>query len=92
VRRRAVIRHLNVNINRVAHSGPLGPLAQSCNAQESIQASNRFVTNEVAKDELLWCGSKQQRADTWAADLPDERWQRLSCGAGAKGPRRMIGR
>jgi SRSO17 transposase len=41
----------------------------------------------VAKDEPLWCGFKQARADEWAADLPDERWQRLSCGEGAKGPR-----
>lgn len=41
----------------------------------------------VAKDEPLWCGFKQQRADEWAADLPEDGWQRLSCGEGAKGPR-----
>jgi SRSO17 transposase len=41
----------------------------------------------VAKDEPLWCGFEQKRADDWAADLPAESWQRLSCGEGAKGPR-----
>jgi SRSO17 transposase len=41
----------------------------------------------VAKDEPLWCGVEQKRADEWAADLPDDSWQRLSCGEGAKGPR-----
>jgi len=29
----------------------------------------------------------QQRADEWVTLLPDEAWQRLSCGEGAKGPR-----
>ena len=28
-----------------------------------------------------------RRVDAWAADLPDEAWQRLSAGEGAKGPR-----
>ena len=41
----------------------------------------------IAKDEPLWGGLQQQRADAWAAQLPDEAWQRLSCGDGAKGPR-----
>jgi SRSO17 transposase len=42
---------------------------------------------EVAKDEPLWCGFEQKRADEWTADVPDESWQRLSCGEGATGPR-----
>ena len=41
----------------------------------------------IAKDEFLWCGFEQKRADEWAATLPDDAWQRVSCGNGAKGPR-----
>lgn len=41
----------------------------------------------VAKDEPLWCAFEQKRADEWATELPDEGWQRLSCGEGAKGLR-----
>ncbi len=52
-----------------------------------LEEQQRWFVLGVAKDEPLWCGFKQARADAWAADLPDERWQRLSCGAGAKGPR-----
>ena len=32
-------------------------------------------------------GFQQRRANAWAADLPDDGWQRLSCGEGAKRPR-----
>jgi SRSO17 transposase len=42
----------------------------------------------VAKDEPLWSGFEQQRADLWATSLSNDSWQRMSCGAGAKGPRR----
>jgi len=41
----------------------------------------------IAKDEPLWCAFEQKRADEWVATLPDDAWQRLSCGEGAKGPR-----
>jgi SRSO17 transposase len=41
----------------------------------------------VAKNEALWCGFQQRRADSLAAIVPTEAWQRLSCGEGAKGPR-----
>lgn len=41
----------------------------------------------VAKDEPLWCGFHQQRADALAEAVPQAAWQRLSCGDGAKGPR-----
>ena len=41
----------------------------------------------IAKDEPLWSGFQQQRADTRLAAVPAEAWQRLSCGEGAKGPR-----
>jgi SRSO17 transposase len=41
----------------------------------------------VAKDEALWCGFQQLRADALAEAVPQEAWQRLSCGDGAKGPR-----
>jgi SRSO17 transposase len=52
-----------------------------------LEEQQHWFVLGVAKDEPLWCGFKQARADEWAADLPDERWQRLSCGEGAKGPR-----
>lgn len=45
----------------------------------------------VAKDEPLWAVLDKQwgqpRADVIAAHIPAEAWQRLSAGAGAKGPR-----
>jgi SRSO17 transposase len=41
----------------------------------------------IAKNEALWGGLKQQRADVWATLIPDDAWHRLSCGDGAKGPR-----
>jgi SRSO17 transposase len=41
----------------------------------------------IAKNEPLWCEFEQKRADEWAATVPDDAWQRLSCGNGAKGPR-----
>lgn len=46
----------------------------------------------VASNEPLWAVVADQwgqyRADAVAADVPAEQWQRLSAGAGAKGPRR----
>jgi SRSO17 transposase len=46
---------------------------------------------EVACNEPLWAaterGPAQVRADQLAAQVPLERWERLSAGAGAKGPR-----
>jgi SRSO17 transposase len=46
---------------------------------------------EVACDEPLWAaterGPAQVRADQLAAQVPPERWERLSAGWGAKGPR-----
>jgi len=41
----------------------------------------------VAKDEPLWCGFRQIRADELVQTIPGSGWQRLSCGDGAKGPR-----
>jgi hypothetical protein len=45
----------------------------------------------VARNEPLWCnagrGVRQERAADIAAGVASEAWQRLSCGAGAKGPR-----
>jgi len=41
----------------------------------------------IARDEPLWCGFRQQRAEALAAAIPADAWQRLSCGDGAKGPR-----
>lgn len=52
-----------------------------------LEEHPRWFVLGIAKDEPLWCEFEQQRADEWAATLPDEAWQRLSCGEGAKGPR-----
>ena len=48
--------------------------------------SHWFVLG-IAKNEALWGGFQQQRADVWASTIPDDAWYRLSCGDGAKGPR-----
>ncbi len=52
-----------------------------------LEEHPRWFVLGVAKNEPLWCEFEQKRADEWAATLPDDAWQRLSCGDGAKGPR-----
>ena len=41
----------------------------------------------VSGKEYVWMGFRQVRIKELLADLPDEGWQRLSAGAGSKGPR-----
>jgi SRSO17 transposase len=41
----------------------------------------------VRTDYAVWAGFRQVRAKTLLAEVPTDGWQRLSCGAGAKGPR-----
>jgi SRSO17 transposase len=52
-----------------------------------LEAQKCWFVLGVGKGEALWREFEQKRADVWAATLPDEAWQRLSCGDGAKGPR-----
>jgi SRSO17 transposase len=52
-----------------------------------LEEQQRWFVLGIGKDEPLWSGFYQQRADERAATLPEEAWHRLSCGAGAKGPR-----
>ena len=52
-----------------------------------LEEQQRWFVLGIAKDEPLWSGFYQQRADERAAALPEEVWLPLSCGAGAKGPR-----
>jgi SRSO17 transposase len=52
-----------------------------------LEEQRRWFVLGIAKNEPLWCEFEQKRADEWATTLPDEAWQRLSCGDGAKGPR-----
>lgn len=52
-----------------------------------LEEQRRWFVLGIAKDEPLWCSFEQKRADEWATTLPDDAWQRLSCGDGAKGPR-----
>jgi SRSO17 transposase len=42
----------------------------------------------VRSDQRLWVDFRQVPAATVAAAVPQRAWRRLSCGAGAKGPRR----
>lgn len=52
-----------------------------------LEEQHHWFVLGIAKDEPLWREFEQKRADEWAATLPATAWQRLSCGAGAKGPR-----
>jgi SRSO17 transposase len=52
-----------------------------------LEEQQRWFVLGIAKNEPLWCSFEQRCADDWAATVPDEAWQRLSCGKGAKGPR-----
>lgn len=52
-----------------------------------LEGQRRWFALGIAKDESLWREFEQKRADEWAVTLPDDAWQRLSCGDGAKGPR-----
>ena len=52
-----------------------------------LEAREQPFVLAVAKNEALWCGLQQLRAETLAADVPAEAWQRLSCGNGSKGAR-----
>jgi SRSO17 transposase len=52
-----------------------------------LEEGRHWFVLGIAKNEALWGGFKQQRADVWAALVPDDAWHRLSCGDGAKGPR-----
>ncbi|WP_424208657.1 IS701 family transposase [Sulfuricaulis sp.] len=52
-----------------------------------LEEQGRWFVLGIRKDDPLWSGFYQRRADARAAALPGDAWQRLSCGAGAKGPR-----
>jgi SRSO17 transposase len=41
----------------------------------------------VRTDHAVWVGVRQVRVKSLPAEVPAAAWQRLSCGAGAKGPR-----
>lgn len=52
-----------------------------------LEEQRQWFVLGIAKNEPLWCEFEQKRADEWAATVPDDTWQRLSCGNGTKGPR-----
>jgi len=52
-----------------------------------LEAREQPFVLGVAKNEAVWCGFQQLRAEALARGVPAEAWQRLSCGNGAKGPR-----
>ncbi len=52
-----------------------------------LEEQHRWFVLGIGKDEALWSGYEQKRADEWATHLTAEDWQPLSCGDGAKGPR-----
>lgn len=41
----------------------------------------------VRTDHAVWVGARQVRVKSLLAEVPEAGWHRLSCGAGAKGPR-----
>jgi SRSO17 transposase len=41
----------------------------------------------IKRDEALWGGIQQQRADVWSQQIAPTDWQRINVGDGAKGPR-----
>jgi SRSO17 transposase len=52
-----------------------------------LEERQQWFVLGVAKNEPLWSGFEQKRADERVAELSAEDWQTLSCGDGAKGPR-----
>lgn len=52
-----------------------------------LEEQQQWFVLGVAKDEPLWSGFEQKRADQRVAELSEKDWQTLSCGEGAKGPR-----
>jgi SRSO17 transposase len=52
-----------------------------------LEEQGHWFVLGISKDEPLWSGFYQHRADERVAILTAEAWQPLSCGAGAKGPR-----
>jgi SRSO17 transposase len=52
-----------------------------------LEAHGYWFVLGVKADEPLWQGFAQVRAKALLAQVPPEAWQRLSCGAGAKGER-----
>jgi SRSO17 transposase len=52
-----------------------------------LEAHGYWFVLGVKEDEPLWQGLTQVRAKALQAQVPPEAWQRLSCGAGAKGER-----
>ena len=52
-----------------------------------LEAEGRWFVLAVKRDEPLWQGFVQVRAEALLAQVPAEAWQRLSCGKGAKGER-----
>jgi SRSO17 transposase len=52
-----------------------------------LEEQKRWFVLGIGRDEPLWSGFAQKRADEWITHLSAEDWQRLSCGDGAKGPR-----
>jgi SRSO17 transposase len=52
-----------------------------------LQAEHRPYVLAVTRAHRIWDGGVQRRVEDVVADVPDETWQRLTVGAGSKGPR-----
>lgn len=56
-----------------------------------LEQQERAFVLAVTSNEPLWCdigrGVRQERVKAMVASITDDEWQRLSAGAGAKGPR-----
>lgn len=52
-----------------------------------LEGQKQAYVLAVSGKEYVWRNQKQQSVSSMLADLPTEGWQRLSAGAGSKGPR-----
>jgi SRSO17 transposase len=52
-----------------------------------LEARHQRYVLGVAANQHVWVGFGQRRVDELLREVPEDRWVRLSCGEGAKGPR-----
>lgn len=52
-----------------------------------LEAHDQAYVLAVSGKDDVWIGWRQHRGKTLLAQLPDSGWERLSAGAGTKGPR-----
>jgi SRSO17 transposase len=56
--------------------------------RQAVEEAGLGYVVGVRSDHAVWVGFRQMRVRALLAEVPSDGWQRLSCGDGAKGPRR----